>query len=191
MSSWPFYCNSDSAGQIVRVTGVCLAFCRRRQVIGPLLLTSSLSTPGCCGLLSCGAGTCMAFTAGNALGDYRINRRLERIRIRRRVLPRRLVGPSSEGLRWIGGLRQGLVVFLSCVHCSRCPLLPELNLLLQSTRPDDPGANPMTVCETERLRLSTCRSDDAPFILELLNDPGFIQNIGDRGVRSSRKLATT
>ena len=44
---------------------------------------------------------------------------------------------------------------------------------------------PMTVCETERLRLNHLSSpDDAPFILELLNDPGFIQNIGDRGVRS-------
>jgi RimJ/RimL family protein N-acetyltransferase len=43
----------------------------------------------------------------------------------------------------------------------------------------------MTVCETERLRLSQLSSpDDAPFILELLNDPGFIQNIGDRGVRT-------
>jgi RimJ/RimL family protein N-acetyltransferase len=27
-------------------------------------------------------------------------------------------------------------------------------------------------------------SDDAPFILELVNEPSFIQNIGDRGVRS-------
>ena len=26
--------------------------------------------------------------------------------------------------------------------------------------------------------------DDAPFILELLNDPSFIRNIGDRGVRT-------
>ncbi|HWW80239.1 MAG TPA: GNAT family N-acetyltransferase [Steroidobacteraceae bacterium] len=43
----------------------------------------------------------------------------------------------------------------------------------------------MIVCETERLRLSHLSSpDDAPFILELLNDPGFIQNIGDRGVRT-------
>jgi len=43
----------------------------------------------------------------------------------------------------------------------------------------------MTVCATERLRLSHLSSpDDAPFILELLNDPGFIQNIGERGVRT-------
>ncbi len=42
----------------------------------------------------------------------------------------------------------------------------------------------MTVCETERLRLRYLSSPDAPFILELLNDPGFIRNIGDRGVRT-------
>lgn len=43
----------------------------------------------------------------------------------------------------------------------------------------------MIVCETDRLRLSHLSNpDDAPFILELLNDPGFIQNIGDRGVRT-------
>lgn len=28
------------------------------------------------------------------------------------------------------------------------------------------------------------RADDAPFILELLNEPAFLQNIGDRGVRT-------
>jgi RimJ/RimL family protein N-acetyltransferase len=43
----------------------------------------------------------------------------------------------------------------------------------------------MTLCETERLRLRHLSSpDDAPFMLELLNDPGFIRNIGDRGVRT-------
>jgi RimJ/RimL family protein N-acetyltransferase len=43
----------------------------------------------------------------------------------------------------------------------------------------------MTVCETERLRLSHLSNpDDAPFVLELLNDPDFLQNIGDRGVRT-------
>jgi RimJ/RimL family protein N-acetyltransferase len=42
----------------------------------------------------------------------------------------------------------------------------------------------MIVCETERLRLRHLSSADAAFILELLNDPGFILNIGDRGVRT-------
>ena len=42
----------------------------------------------------------------------------------------------------------------------------------------------MSVLETERLTLRQMTNDDAPFILELLNEPSFIQNIGDRGVRT-------
>jgi [ribosomal protein S5]-alanine N-acetyltransferase len=42
----------------------------------------------------------------------------------------------------------------------------------------------MTVLETDRLRLRHLSSADAPFMLELLNDPDFIRNIGDRGVRT-------
>jgi RimJ/RimL family protein N-acetyltransferase len=38
--------------------------------------------------------------------------------------------------------------------------------------------------ETTRLRLRELVDDDAPFILELLNEPSFIANIGDRGVRT-------
>jgi [ribosomal protein S5]-alanine N-acetyltransferase len=38
--------------------------------------------------------------------------------------------------------------------------------------------------ETPRLELRRLSEDDAPFMLELLNDPSFIQNIGDRGVRT-------
>jgi RimJ/RimL family protein N-acetyltransferase len=41
-----------------------------------------------------------------------------------------------------------------------------------------------TVCETPRLRLRHVTEGDAPFILELLNDPGWLRFIGDRGVRS-------
>jgi len=40
------------------------------------------------------------------------------------------------------------------------------------------------VLETERLSLQKFTLADAPFILELLNEPSFIQNIGDRGVRT-------
>lgn len=36
---------------------------------------------------------------------------------------------------------------------------------------------------TERLRLRPITLEDAPFVHELLNDPGWIANIGDRGVR--------
>ena len=42
-----------------------------------------------------------------------------------------------------------------------------------------------SVCETPRLRVRRLAADDAPFILELLNQPSFLQNIGDRGVRSA------
>jgi RimJ/RimL family protein N-acetyltransferase len=37
---------------------------------------------------------------------------------------------------------------------------------------------------TARLRLRELVAADAPFILALLNEPSFIQNIGDRGVRT-------
>ncbi|MEL7372067.1 MAG: GNAT family N-acetyltransferase [Myxococcota bacterium] len=42
----------------------------------------------------------------------------------------------------------------------------------------------MSIIDTERLRLRQLEPSDAPFILELLNDPSWIQNIGDRGVRT-------
>lgn len=40
----------------------------------------------------------------------------------------------------------------------------------------------MTVTETPRLRLCELEAADAPFILELLTDPDFRANVGDRGV---------
>src|ERR1043166_3210050 len=42
----------------------------------------------------------------------------------------------------------------------------------------------MKVLETDRLLLRWLNDDDAPFILELLNDPSFIRFIGDKGVRT-------
>lgn len=42
----------------------------------------------------------------------------------------------------------------------------------------------MTVAETGRLVLRELEPGDADFILELLNDPAWIQHIGDRGVRT-------
>lgn len=42
----------------------------------------------------------------------------------------------------------------------------------------------MTVLETERLRLREFSTDDAAFILELVNEPAFLQYIGDKQVRS-------
>ena len=41
-----------------------------------------------------------------------------------------------------------------------------------------------TVIECERLSLRELGLDDAPFILELLNEAGFLRFIGDKGVRS-------
>ena len=42
----------------------------------------------------------------------------------------------------------------------------------------------MNVLETDRLVLRWLNVDDAPFIVELLNDPSFIRFIGDKGVRT-------
>ncbi len=42
----------------------------------------------------------------------------------------------------------------------------------------------MKVLETSRLRLRKLSAGDAGFMLELLNDPGWIRFIGDRGVRT-------
>jgi len=44
--------------------------------------------------------------------------------------------------------------------------------------------SPTHVLDTERLRLRTLGEDDAAFILELVNEPSWLQFIGDRGVRS-------
>ena len=43
----------------------------------------------------------------------------------------------------------------------------------------------MMILETDRLQLRLLSVDDAEFILRLLNEPSFIQNIGDRGVRTA------
>jgi ribosomal-protein-alanine N-acetyltransferase len=40
------------------------------------------------------------------------------------------------------------------------------------------------VVETDRLSLRPFTEDDAAFVLGLLNEPSFISNIGDRGVRT-------
>ena len=42
----------------------------------------------------------------------------------------------------------------------------------------------MNTLETERLSLQHLTAGDAEFLIELLNDPSFIRNIGDRGVRT-------
>lgn len=42
----------------------------------------------------------------------------------------------------------------------------------------------MLILETERLILRQLTPDDAAFILRLLNEPSFLENIGDKGVRT-------
>jgi RimJ/RimL family protein N-acetyltransferase len=42
----------------------------------------------------------------------------------------------------------------------------------------------MNVLETERLNLRWLSAEDAAFIFELVNDPAWLQFIGDRGVRT-------
>ncbi|MEP7191174.1 MAG: GNAT family N-acetyltransferase, partial [Roseiflexaceae bacterium] len=42
----------------------------------------------------------------------------------------------------------------------------------------------MNVLETERLILRRLSAEDAAFMLELLNDPGWLRFIGDRGVHT-------
>jgi RimJ/RimL family protein N-acetyltransferase len=46
------------------------------------------------------------------------------------------------------------------------------------------------VLTTQRLRLRHLVAADAPFIVTLLNDPAFLRNIGDRGVRSEKDAAS-
>lgn len=42
----------------------------------------------------------------------------------------------------------------------------------------------MNILDTKRLFLRHVRADNADFILELLNEPAFRRNIGDRNVRN-------
>ena len=48
----------------------------------------------------------------------------------------------------------------------------------------------MTVLETDRLVLRHLTTHDAEFILRLVNEPSFIANIGDRGIRSLEGAST-
>lgn len=46
------------------------------------------------------------------------------------------------------------------------------------------AADGLLVTETARLRLRRLTEGDAAFMLRLLNEPGFLANIGDKGVRT-------
>ena len=45
----------------------------------------------------------------------------------------------------------------------------------------------MQILQTERLTLRHATTDDAAFILTLLNDPSWMKYIGDRGVRTLKE----
>jgi ribosomal-protein-alanine N-acetyltransferase len=47
----------------------------------------------------------------------------------------------------------------------------------------------LRIAETERLVLRELSPDDAVFMCELLNDPSWLRNIGDRNVRTSQQAA--
>jgi len=47
----------------------------------------------------------------------------------------------------------------------------------------------LNVIETERLNLREMSERDAGFVLEILNDPGFVRFVGDRGVRTTEEAA--
>lgn len=42
----------------------------------------------------------------------------------------------------------------------------------------------MIVCETERLRIRHFNFKDVEFVIKLLNEPAFVENIADKGVRN-------
>ena len=46
------------------------------------------------------------------------------------------------------------------------------------------GSVRVKILETERLILRKMTVEDAEFIFELVNEPAFIRNIGDKGVRT-------
>ena len=46
------------------------------------------------------------------------------------------------------------------------------------------------ILETERLRLREFTLNDAAFIIELLNSPGWLQFIGDRNVKTEEQART-
>jgi [ribosomal protein S5]-alanine N-acetyltransferase len=55
-------------------------------------------------------------------------------------------------------------------------------------------SNAAPILETERLTMRELTADDAPFVLDLLNQPSFKKYIGDRGVRTldeAREYAET
>ncbi|MDB5690610.1 MAG: family acetyltransferase [Sphingomonas bacterium] len=62
--------------------------------------------------------------------------------------------------------------------------------MTQSDLTDDAKApRPAPILTTERLTIRRIVAEDAPFVRALANDPGFLENIGDRGVHSDADAA--
>lgn len=55
---------------------------------------------------------------------------------------------------------------------------------MTSAQPLEATTAPAPLLQTPRLLLRELTDADAPFVLALLNDPGFLQHIGDKGVRT-------
>lgn len=60
---------------------------------------------------------------------------------------------------------------------------------MRTLRPPRPLVTPMLILQTPRLRLRWFTQGDAVFMRRLLNDPGWIANIGDRGVHTRKQAA--
>lgn len=80
---------------------------------------------------------------------------------------------------------------MSLVSRSRKPIAPKTRVkpkaIRKTGREEDRATLTMPAApliETPRLCLRPFKLDDADFILELLNDPAFLQYIGDKGVRN-------
>lgn len=56
---------------------------------------------------------------------------------------------------------------------------------------EHPVAHPAEICRTGRLRLRLLDAGDAAAYLEVLNEPAFIEHIGDRGVRTLEGAAAS
>jgi len=82
-----------------------------------------------------------------------------------RSRPPRSPEPACRGMVW------------SPEPASERPLDNPLNIRIKVS-------HSVNVIETERLSLRLISTDDSAFILKLLNDPAFLQFIGDKGVRT-------
>src|SRR5277367_6721670 len=72
---------------------------------------------------------------------------------------------------------------MSRIFCGPWSKIATTNRVPSRTRPLI-SARSMELIRTERLVLRQLDFDDAPFILELLNEAEFLRYIGDKGVRT-------